>query len=101
MATLTTKTRFRYSQDNIEKAESLPYITPGNYGRCRAFYMQNGHPKMCDGTALWKYTAGKTKRAHAKTGYYCWAHLFRDGILFRVYDRERAERAWKKLSKEK
>lgn len=93
-------TVFRPTTKNVNLILALPYITRApRFSRCQAF--SGATHQYCGKYAEFKYKAGNTKRAHAPTGYWCWGHLFTHAIFSRVYDKERAERAFMKYEKER
>jgi hypothetical protein len=90
---------------NYKLITNLSYIkvinpTARPMRECDAWVGGTYNPKMCGLLAEFTYTAGKTKKAHSRTGNYCWRHLFTHAIMYKVYDKARAERAWKKQEKE-
>ena len=97
LAAIRTKGVPRETDLNISTVTKLPYITTGKFGICRGWTMH----KPCGRPANYHYRAGSTKKAHAMSGSWCWYHLFMEGIWYRLYDYQRAERAYKKIQSNK
>lgn len=87
---------------NIAIVTSLPYIRAVLKPRkCDGWVGGPYKPSRCPRSGDFHYAAGRSRFAHAPSGTWCWYHLFMEGIWARRYDAERAERARKKILKER